>query len=74
MRNNNVFTNDDSLITNIDDENDGWILCEEHTQGHERTHSCCVCFGLVRIDVMVTLKVLLWIFLCNLIDVCSTIM
>jgi hypothetical protein len=67
-----AFTSDDSLIINIHDESDGWIICEEHSQGHEHTHSCCVCFGLVGIDVMVTLKVLLWIFLCNLIDVCST--
>jgi hypothetical protein len=43
-------------------------------QGHECTHSCCVCFGLVGTNVMVTLKVLLWIFLCNLLDVCSTSM
>jgi hypothetical protein len=39
---NNVLTNDDSLITNIHDEIDGWILCEEHSQGHECTHSCCL--------------------------------
>ncbi len=71
---NNVFTNDDNIITNIHNENDGWILCEKHFQGHERTHSCCVCFGLARTNVMVTLKVLLWIFLCNIIDVCFTSM
>jgi len=70
----NAFTNDDSLVTNIHYEIDGWIFCEEHSQGHECTNSCCVCFGLEEIDVMVTLKVLLWIFLCNLIDVCSTSM
>ncbi len=65
----NAFTSDDNLVTNIHAENDGWILCEEHSQGHEHTHSCCVCFGLA--NVMVTLKVLSWIFLCNIIYVCS---
>jgi hypothetical protein len=71
MTTSNAFTSDDILITNIDDEIDGWILYEERSQGHECTHFCCVCFGLAGVDVMVTLKVLLWIFLCNLIDVCS---
>jgi hypothetical protein len=74
MTTSNAFINDDSLVTNIHGEIDGWILCEEHSQGHECTHSCCVCFGLVGTNVMVTLKVLLWIFLCDLLDVCSTSM
>lgn len=74
MTSSNVFTNDDSLVTSIHDESDGWILCEEHSQGHECTHSYCVCFGLARIDVMIILKMLLWIFLCNFIDVCFTSM
>ncbi len=37
-------------------------------------HILVVCFGLEEINVMVTLKMILWIFIYNLINVCSTSM
>jgi hypothetical protein len=42
------------------------MICEWHSQGYDGTHSCCVCFGMAGIAIIVMFKVLL---LCNLMDI-----
>ncbi len=55
------------LVISIHDKADGLILCEQCLKGCDHAHSWCVNFaGCGR---MVTFKVSLWIFCCNLIDV-----
>jgi hypothetical protein len=55
------------LVNAIHDESDGLILCEWHSLGYGCTQSC-VSFGFAGSDRMIVFKLLLWSFLCNLIN------
>jgi hypothetical protein len=39
---------------------------------YDCTHSCCICFSFAGTDIKVSLKFLLWNFLCNLVDIFSS--
>jgi hypothetical protein len=55
------------LVNAVHDESDGLILCEWHSLGYGCTQSC-VSFGFAGSDRMIVFKLLLWSFLCNLIN------
>jgi len=62
------------VVTTNHEESDGLIPLGAMTLDKimTATHSCCLCFGFVGIDMMVTtFKVLLWSFLCNFMDMNS---
>jgi hypothetical protein len=50
----------------------GLILCEWHLQGYDTMYSYCVYFILPGAGIIVTSRMLLWSFLCNLRDMMSS--
>jgi hypothetical protein len=46
----------DKLVTAIHNEGDALILCEQHAQGYDCSHSFLVCLDLVGADIMVDLQ------------------
>jgi hypothetical protein len=46
-----------------------WCIVSDTDIAYDGVHSRCLSFGFAGTDTMVTLNVLLWSFLCNLIDV-----
>ncbi len=47
---------------------DELLYAIQHVQGYDNDVSCHVCFDLVKTEIIVNFKVLLWSFLCNLVD------
>jgi hypothetical protein len=48
-----------------------YFVSEYHSQGYDHAQLSCACFVLARCDSIVSSKVFLWIFQCNLIDISS---